>query len=659
MSYLIKDLKIGESYPNVVRQFCISIHYHSPAAYRTVRKHFIKNLPHPNTIASWYRYSNIKGEPGFHTGTFDRLRIMASDVKKNTGKDSVCCLIADEMFIRKQILWCNQSQKYVGYVSYGASTEDGLLPIANQAIVFMLTGINQQFEFPIGYHLIKTLNTAEKTDIFVEVLTKLTECGIDVKCLTFDGLKTNFSMCEKLGADLNIFSTDFKPYILNPVNKSKIFICFDNSHAEKLARNTLANKRTIFDDKLRHIKWKHIEDLVTFSEKNNLRTHKLNKKHVDYESSIMNVRIATETMSNSVADSLKFLQDKGVFTRQRGMSAENKEAIYKFLDETTQYIKSLKINVGSKNQKPKREVLTTSINGTGFRGYVINMAALKGLFEELVEEKQYTDVLYTYKLSQDHIERFFGKLRAFHGFNNNPDVICFQSAFKKLSSNIQIAPPLKTNCQQFHMQLSTCSTYSDIFYVPSTRPKLIENPCPDFMSNVTRERDQISSYVMELDEMDRTYYLTDGFAGASIAYVAQLIESKIKENFNCDRCRFIFDENEKVLNCYKSSTADSSPCRSTYDICATTDKFLRVHKWNDKSNFKIKYFLIFQDLDFDNLYRGSCFLEHEDHKFHLIKSIISEYSRIRGNQFSRKITVEEIKSILRKKLNKLILSEGQ
>lgn len=121
-------------------------------------------------------------------------------------------------------------------------------------------------------------------------------------------------MCRQLGANLNIFAEDFKPYFENPVNGSKIFIIIDNCHAEKLVRNTLGNKGVIYDDNGGRIEWKHFVDLENFSQKHDLRTHKLNKKHIEFKSSIMNVRIASETLSNSVADSMEFLMHIKIMT---------------------------------------------------------------------------------------------------------------------------------------------------------------------------------------------------------------------------------------------------------------------------------------------------------------------------------------------------------
>lgn len=211
------------------------------------------------------------------------------------------------------------------------------------------------------------------------------------------------------------------------------------------------------------------------------------------------------------------------------------------------------------------------------------------------------------------------------------------------------------------MQLTSQSVHSDIYFISSRRPKLLKNTIADqtFVENVANEREQIAYDIQRIEKMDRNMYLSDGFIGASISYIARRIEEKIEESFHCELCQSIFHENDKVQDCFVSSTIQRNACRSTYDICVTTDKYMRCHKWNDKSEFKIKYFLIFQEVGFEHLYLKSSFEEYQEHKFHLIKSIINEYTRIRGNQLSRKITTEEMTEILRKKLNKLVLSKGQ
>ena len=58
---------------------------------------------------------------------------------------------------------------------------------------------------------------------------------------------------------------------------------------------------------------------------------------------------------------------------------------------------------------------------TGFLGFLLNMKAVKSVFKTHVESGS-LNYLLSYKLSQDHLEIFFGCIRARLGSNNNPTV---------------------------------------------------------------------------------------------------------------------------------------------------------------------------------------------------------------------------------------------
>lgn len=68
---------------------------------------------------------------------------------------------------------------------------------------------------------------------------------------------------------------------------------------------------------------------------------------------------------------------------------------------------------------------------TGFLGFFININSVKEVFEQFVaSEKAPLKYLLTYKLSQDHLELFFSAVRSKGGYNNNPTVLQFKSAYK-------------------------------------------------------------------------------------------------------------------------------------------------------------------------------------------------------------------------------------
>lgn len=194
--------------------------------------------------------------------------------------------------------------------------------------------------------------------------------------LTFDGAKENIAMCERLGACLDPLSEKFSPQIQNPHDGSVIYLILDPSHMEKLLRNLLGNHEVLFDGENNRIEWKYFVDLVNISARGNLLTHKLTRKHTkEFKRNKMNVRLAVETFSTSVADSFNILRTTGrpqflnsspteKFARtademfdvlnsrdtrhsnvfKRPLNSENKQEVFDFIEQTKVYLKGLKMN---------------------------------------------------------------------------------------------------------------------------------------------------------------------------------------------------------------------------------------------------------------------------------------------------------------------------
>ena len=75
----------------------------------------------------------------------------------------------------------------------------------------------------------------------------------------------------------------------------------------KLARNLLADKKTIIDDKGNEIKWEFIEALNKLQSMEGLRAgNKLHERHIQWTRQKMKVKLAAQTLSSSVADALDF-----------------------------------------------------------------------------------------------------------------------------------------------------------------------------------------------------------------------------------------------------------------------------------------------------------------------------------------------------------------
>lgn len=181
--------------------------------------------------------------------------------------------------------------------------------MAKNAIVIMLNALNMQLTLPVAYFFITTLISEEKAILIATILKTLTNIGVRVISLTSDGLSTNPVTYEMLGAS-NGDTTAIRPYFRNPDTDDKIYVLYDTPHMLKLVRGYLGEKIIIRDEFNRPIDWKYIERLYR-TKKNDLVSHKLTKKHIDYEGTKMNVTIACQTISNSVAESIERLRLNG------------------------------------------------------------------------------------------------------------------------------------------------------------------------------------------------------------------------------------------------------------------------------------------------------------------------------------------------------------
>ena len=59
------DITSQKSYSADLREFALTLHFYSPAAYSYIRGTFQSSLPHQPTTSRWY--SKIDAEPGFTT----------------------------------------------------------------------------------------------------------------------------------------------------------------------------------------------------------------------------------------------------------------------------------------------------------------------------------------------------------------------------------------------------------------------------------------------------------------------------------------------------------------------------------------------------------------------------------------------------------------
>lgn len=144
----------------------------------------------------------------------------------------------------------------------------------------------------------------------------------------------------------------------------------------------------------------------------------------------MNVRLAAETFSNSVADAIEFLRQKGIeafqgseatvaFIRRinnifdvlnskdtniaicfkRPISPETKDEYFKYFEESIKYIKSLKLS-------PEGKSILTTRSKTAFFSFNVCMTNFRSFYETYVEAGVLKHIP-TFHFSQDHLELLF------------------------------------------------------------------------------------------------------------------------------------------------------------------------------------------------------------------------------------------------------------
>ena len=133
----------------------------------------------------------------------------------------------------------------------------------------------------------------------------LHSASVNVVSVTFDGTATNVSMIKEFGCylDYNDMQTSFP----HPVTQELVCIFFYQCHMLKLVRNAFGERKNFIDREGNPIQWDFIEKLHKLQNNESLHLgNKLRSQHIAWMKRKMNVRLAAQLLSESVANSLQF-----------------------------------------------------------------------------------------------------------------------------------------------------------------------------------------------------------------------------------------------------------------------------------------------------------------------------------------------------------------
>ena len=261
-------------------------------------------------------------------------------------------------------------------------------------------------------------------------------------------------MLRELGTNLN--PDRLKP-TLDIINNEgdRVLAILDPPHLLKLTRNTLGDNKILINSEGQPIKWAFVERLHDLQVRHGIHlANKVRKKHIDFAKNRMNVSLAAQVISKSLANAIlclckdmkdplfhgaeataefllifDFLFDvmnskhlKSQFSKSP-LSLENMEKVLTELEKCKEYIMGLKHESGLSVLRGRRKA--------AFVGWLNNIESIKILYNQLILTRKLSFIL-MYKLSQDPLELFFGCIRASLGYNNNPTVNQFKGAFKRI-----------------------------------------------------------------------------------------------------------------------------------------------------------------------------------------------------------------------------------
>lgn len=668
---MFRQLKKGSraKYIPELRSFALTLNFYSTAAYQYVRRIFgSKSLPHIRTLSKWY--SCVDGTPGFSAQAITAIKNkVAFEGKK--GKKVVGGLVMDEMSIREHVQWTGS--RHVGYVNFGTGLKDSdILPKAKNVLVLMVVGYNCRWKVPVAYFLIDSLSGEEKANLVKNCLYQLESTGILIKSLTFDGCASNMAMAHLLGANLHF--PGIKSFFLNPTNKEKIYIILDACHMVKLVRNTLGDWGILHDSNGKIIKWAVFNELVKLQNESGLHcATRIRSRHISYTKEKMKVKLAVQTFSSSVADALEycdkdlniksFEDSQGTVEFCRNMNdifdlLNTRNALSKLpykrplFKDSEDFLKTSITNfvtyLSSLNGHNGKNILLSN-RKTGFLGLIVCLLSVQGLFDDLIKTETLKFLL-TYKLSQDHLEMFFGCIRQRGGFSNNPTAWQFENAFKRILVHSEISCSDSANClAQDNTSILNISSNS---YNRNTLDSLEDN--------FELSDDMETSFILNHNKIINSMYLSD-----VTEYIAGFVSRKLINSINCNVCAGSLsnETSMSMLLNKKNRGGLCKPSKDVVNVCLVAETIMRMEQNFSASNIILKLIaLAINALNMETLF--TCLSRHcqdqdplNGHILQLIRLILKHYFTIRLHHINS--SQNEIKDRIRQKLTKTILFRHQ
>ena len=453
-------------HPMIIR-WCLYIKSKSSKAYSALRESGFISLPSERTL---FDYSHcIESGCGIKPSVLAMLIDKCEKLGMYT-QASTCNvgLLQDEVHVKSDLVYDKHTGDLIGYVNLDGVgndlhdlqniVKDKKSVVAKAVLVVMVRGIFTRLKFPLAHYATASITADFLYPIIWDAIEALeVHCGLHVLFVTCDGASANrkFFQVHGIDAEDELTYCTANPFAFDD---RKIFFISDAPHLIKTARNCFANSFSHKESRNlknngKDISWMHIVMLFNDYCQGELSIcPKLTSNHVNLTAfSCMNVRLAAQVLSSTVANALSLKYDDRVaetvkFIRHmnRFFDIMNVRSLYEhkhsrnpdvapFTDPNDArlqwlendflgYFQEWKVYVDnipgdlSKGQRAKMQLSYQTL-----AGIEITCRSVVNLTRYLLHHFPGSFVL-TSRFNQDVLEQHFGHYRHKGGSNDNPTV---------------------------------------------------------------------------------------------------------------------------------------------------------------------------------------------------------------------------------------------
>ena len=443
-------------HPMMIR-LALLLHSKGSAAYKTLRETGVLKLPGESTLRDYTNY--IHPEAGFQLDVVDDIRCAAEKLENN---QKYVVLLHDEMSIKEDLVFDNKSEEIVGFVNIQNWTMDASCKnLASHVLVFYVVGVNSALKKSMGFFPTRNARADELYPLFWEAVRLLEQtCQLKVIASVSDKAPPNQRMYQLHGNPGEICYKSLNFHAPETEPDRYIYFFSDPPHLVKTVRNNLfrsgfsTGKTMLLWNNGKHLLWQHVTQLYEADKKRQLRMlRKLRNDHIYLTGrSMMNVRLAAQVLSNSVAVTMnlhggeeaketanfislmnRFFDCLNARSRTEGIETRNDSLLpysdtndprFGFLDEFLAYLEAWKTSVqtrpGTFSAVERSKMFLTHQT---YKGLVMTIKS----FQEATRYLLNNGVQYVFsnRFSQDPLEAHFGRHRSLCPRSENPNLYRF------------------------------------------------------------------------------------------------------------------------------------------------------------------------------------------------------------------------------------------